>query len=112
MAKNYLGRGDSLNIIAPSNVVSGQGLLVGSGLLGIVGADALSGAQVALHTEGEWLVTKAAGTAWTVGQLIYWDDAPKNFTTTSTSGHVKAGVATEAAASADTTGKVRLNGTV
>ena len=111
MAKNYLGRGDSVNILAPANVIAGQALLVGSALFGICGADALSGVQVALHTEGEWLVPKATGVAWTVGTLIYWDDAAKNFATTSTSGHTKVGVATEDATSGATSGKVRLNGT-
>lgn len=106
--KNYVGEGKAIYVTAPAIVVSGQLLLVGS-LFGFCGAPAASGARVALWTRGEYDVPKAAGTAWTEGQLIYWDAAAANFATTSTSGHTKVGVATAAAASAATTGRIRLN---
>lgn len=52
---------------------------------------------------------KATGQAWTEGQLLYWDNTAKNFTTTATS-NTRVGCAAVAAQSADTTGTVRLTG--
>ena len=109
MAKNYLGKGDSINIIAPFNVTSGQLLKVGS-MVGIVGADAVTGAQVALHMEGEWSVPKVSAQAWAVGDLIFFDNDLKNCANTNVSGSVKIGVCTEIAANPSATGKVKLNG--
>jgi predicted RecA/RadA family phage recombinase len=106
--KVFLGVGDAVNVTATAAVVSGQPLLVGS-LFGICGADAAINKKVALWTKGVYDVPKASG-AWTEGQLIYWDAAALNFTTASTSGHTKVGVAVEAATSGATTGRVRLSG--
>lgn len=54
---------------------------------------------------------KTAGEAWVGGQLLYWDDTAKSFTTT-VGTNTKAGYAMEAAASADTTGQVFLENAV
>lgn len=52
---------------------------------------------------------KAAGTAWSVSDALYWDDAAKNFTKTS-AGNTLCGYALAAAASADTvSGLIEFN---
>lgn len=109
MAKNYYGKGDSINVIAPFNVVSGQPLKYGN-IFGFCGAPANAGALVALHVVGEWLATKVTSEVWAIGDIIYFDNDLKNFSKTNVSGGIKAGVATEAAANGATTGKIRLNG--
>ena len=59
------------------------------------------------NAEGVHEVPKATG-AWTTGQDIYWDATAEKFTTTSTD-NTKAGYAAKNAASADTTGYLKLN---
>lgn len=48
---------------------------------------------------------KATGSAWVLGEKIYWDDTAKKFTDVSTS-NTLCGYANAAAASGDTTGSV------
>lgn len=48
---------------------------------------------------------KATGSAWVVGEKIYWDDTAKKFTDVSTS-NTLCGYASAAAASGDTTGSL------
>jgi predicted RecA/RadA family phage recombinase len=107
--KNYIGKGDSIYIIAPFNVVSGQPLKVGN-IFGFIGAPANAGDKVALHVVGEYSVTKVTAQAWGVGDVVYFDNDLKNFANTNVSGSIKAGVATEVALNPSTTGKIRLNG--
>lgn len=68
---------------------------------------ALANVENVFLLRGHIEVTKDAGTAWVGGQVIYWDDTAKNFTTVST-GNTKAGFAMEAATSAATTGQLNL----
>ncbi|WP_232302453.1 DUF2190 family protein [Elstera litoralis] len=58
---------------------------------------------------GVYTLAKVAGSAWTVGEIVYWDNAAKACTDTPAS-NLKIGHATEAAASSATAGAVRLNG--
>lgn len=106
--KNYVQHGHRLTLAAPYDVASGAGFKVGS-IIAIAAYTALSGANVEGQVEGVFDVAKATGAGWSVGDAIYWDDSAKKFTTTS-SGNTKAGVAVLTAASGDTTGRVRLNG--
>lgn len=106
--KNFLMEGKTLTLTAPYALTSGQGLLVGS-IFGVAAADAAISTEVEAVTDGVFTLTKATGAAWTVGALIYWDNAARNCTTTVASNKL-VGVAQAAAASGDTTGNVRLNG--
>ena len=106
--KNFLMEGKTLTLTAPYALTSGQGLLVGS-LFGVASADAAISTEVEALTDGVFTLTKATGAAWTVGALIYWDNAARNCTTTVATNKL-IGVAQAAAASGDTTGNVRLNG--
>jgi len=104
--KNYVQPGDNLDLVAPYDVASGAGFLVGS-IFAVASAIALSGAAVVGVTEGVFTLAKATGEAWTVGAKLYWDNTNKRLTTTS-SGNTLVGVATKAALSADTSGNIKL----
>ena len=58
--------------------------------------------------EGVFTLAKNSAEAWTVGELLYWDDTNKVVTATST-GHKLIGVAYAVAANPSSTGQVRLN---
>jgi predicted RecA/RadA family phage recombinase len=108
--KNYIQEGDTLTLLAPADVLSGAGVLVGS-IFGIASGDALSGAEVEVMTEGVFDVAKVSAQAWTQGAKIYWDNATKLATTTAASGaNALIGVAVLAAANPSATGRVKLTG--
>src|SRR5689334_18275577 len=106
--KNFSQEGKTITLPAPYNVTSGAGLLVGS-IFGVAANDALSGADVETVTEGVFNLAKVSAQAWTVGQLIYWDDTAKLTTSVLTSNKL-IGVATAVASNPTSTGYVRLNG--
>lgn len=107
--KNFVADGTTLVVPAPYALTSGQGALVGS-IFGVAKLDAANGANVPLAVEGVFDLTKVGSQAWTVGALIYWDNAAKNCTTVTTS-NTKIGVAIAAVdnAAGSTIGRVRLN---
>ena len=107
MAKNYVQPGKVLDLAAPYQRNAGEGALIGN-LFGVALNTVANGAVGQFATEGVWTLAKATGAAWTVGQLLYWDNSAKNVTGTSTS-NFRIGAATVAAASGDTTGTLRLN---
>jgi len=111
MAKNtYQECADLVTISATAAVTSGSGVLVGE-LFGIAVHDAAIGADLTICTEGAFTVSKVSAQAWTVGQVVCWDAAAGNFTTTAT-GNKKVGVAIVAAANPSATGVIRLGFTV
>lgn len=107
--RNHVQPGHTITLVAPADVASGVGVLVG-GLFGITQHAALSGENVEVALEGVFDVAKVSAQAWsTVGLDIYWDNTAKNFTTTSAGNTLVAkNVAT--AANPTATGRVRLNG--
>lgn len=107
--KNLVQIGKTLSLTAPRALSSGDGLLVGS-IFGVALTDAENGASVEAALEGVYDLDKAA-VAPTEGALAYWDDTNHVVTNTDNSGaNPLIGVFTEAAASGDATGRVRLNG--
>jgi len=105
--KNFVQPGHQLSVPAPADVVAGQGVLVGS-LFGVAVHSAASGTDVEVSLRGVYRMTKATGSAWTVGARLYWDDTAKAVTTTVGTNKL-IGVAAAAAASADTVGDVLLS---
>ena len=105
--KNFVMEGKTITLTAPYALTSGQGLLVGS-IFGVASADAAISTDVEAVLEGVFTLTKATGAAWTVGALIYWDNAARNCTTTVATNKL-IGVAQAAALTGDTVGNVRLN---
>ena len=106
--KNFIQPGDVLTVTAPYDVDSGDGCLVGS-LFGVAAYDADSAGTVDLVTEGVFDLAKTTSQAWTVGQLMYWDNSGKKVTSTSSSNKL-IGVCAKAAGTNDTTGHVMLTG--
>jgi predicted RecA/RadA family phage recombinase len=60
--------------------------------------------------EGILPLSKLAGTAWTEGEILYFDTADGKFKTATNATAFRAGTAAAAAQAADITGSVRLNG--
>jgi len=107
----FVKQGDVQTLVAPEGgVVSGGVYQIGQ-VIAVAQADAAAGADFEGVIRGEFSgMPKATGTAWTQGALVYWDVADGEFNTSS-SGNRLAGHATAAAASADATGSVYLDGT-
>ena len=107
--KNYVQPGNTVTVVAPVAVTSGDGLLVGA-LFGVAIATADINANVEIVTEGVVDLPKAAVAA-AQGAKVYWDNSAKTVTTTAT-GNTLVGCALVAAAVGDATIRVRLNGVV
>jgi predicted RecA/RadA family phage recombinase len=101
--------GNTIDVTAPYTVASGAGCQVGS-MFGVAAYDAASGATVTLSLEN-MIVTlaKTSAQAWTVGQLLYWDNTNKVVTSAAGTANVKIGFAAAVAANPSSTGSVRLN---
>lgn len=108
--KNFVQPGNTITLIAPYAVASGDGLLVGS-IFGVAAGTAALGETVEAALTGVFDITKIGSQAWTAGARIYWDDTNKRATNVATS-NTLIGVATEAVAggAGDSIGRVRLNG--
>lgn len=109
MAKNHVQPG----AIMPwtngtgSDVSSGDVVLVGT-RVGIALGDIADGAEGQVAITEVWEVPKAAPLVIDQGDLVYWDAADGNVNKTATD-NTLAGFAFEAAVSAATTVKVKLN---
>ncbi len=107
--KTFVQPGDIMEVTAPAALLSGAAVLVGS-MFGIAIHDAASGALVNIRCSGVVNVSpKIDATAFTQGELLYWDTSPAEVTNVAVGNHL-IGVASKAAASADTSAEVRLNG--
>jgi predicted RecA/RadA family phage recombinase len=108
--KTYIQPGHAITLAAPYDVVSGDGLLVGS-IFGIASHDAASGAEVETQLTGVLDLAKTASQAWTPGAKVYWDNTAKRVTNVA-SGNTLVGVAVLAVGSGaeEVVGRVRLNG--
>ncbi|ATC25205.1 DUF2190 family protein [Caulobacter vibrioides] len=109
--KTMLSSGDRVNVTTPAGgLTSGLGALIGA-MFGVAMNTTVQGDPNVLVREGEFTQPKATGEAWTQGQLLYWDNTNKRFTTTA-SGNTKAAVASAAQLAAATTGDVILVPTI
>lgn len=108
MAKNFLNPGKNLTVPAPTNVMSGAGVIVGS-IFGVAAGGALSGEDLDLFVEGVFELPKVSALAIAVGDRVYWDATAKLVNKTA-SGNTLIGVAVAAAANPSGTASVRLNG--
>ena len=108
MADNHVQKGRVMSWTngTGSAVSAGDVVLVGN-IVCIALGDIADGAEGELATEEVWTVTKAAPLVIAQGDLLYWDVADVNFNKTDTDNHL-AGFAFEAAASDDTTVKIKL----
>jgi predicted RecA/RadA family phage recombinase len=108
--KNFVARGDTLEITAGADIASGAGVLVGS-LFGVSTGAIANGAQGTINLTGVYDLPKVGSQAWTVGVAVFWDAGNSQCTTTaSTHKRIGAAVAAVGSGAGETTGRVRLNG--
>ncbi|MBD8540934.1 DUF2190 family protein [Oxalobacteraceae sp. CFBP 8761] len=81
--KNFIQNGDTLTVIAPANVLSGQALLVGA-FFGVACNDALQGTPVEIKRTGVYSLAATTADTGATGAKIYWDNTAKRLTTTAT----------------------------
>ncbi|NTI86027.1 DUF2190 family protein [Agrobacterium rhizogenes] len=86
--KNYIQEGDTLELTAPADVKSGDGVLVGK-LFGVAAHSAKQGERVNLDRVGVYKLPKVAAQAWGEGIPVYWDAGAA--TTDGTGGKTKIG---------------------
>ena len=106
--RNYVQRGDTLDIIASADVASGDVVIKGS-IIGIANADAAIGDTFALDVVGVFNLPKVAALAIGQGDTVYWDSA-NGLVNKTAGGNTKLGVATEAVPNPSANVSVRLNG--
>jgi predicted RecA/RadA family phage recombinase len=103
MAANYIGPGNSINVVAGGTITSGQ-LVEINDLCGVALTDAVSGETYALGIQGEYEVAKDSSTI-AIGDRL-WLAAGEATTTAGTDPPL--GVATSAAATGAATVRVLL----
>jgi predicted RecA/RadA family phage recombinase len=105
--KNFVQPGNTLSVIAAAVAVGGAGVRQGV-LFGVASHDAKVGEPLEITTCGVFSLPKATGTAWAVGDALYWNGTA--CTKATTAGNLFIGCAVSAQLSADAAGDVRLNG--
>lgn len=106
--KNYVQDGETITLVAPYALASGDGALVGSFFV-IAANAAANGATFEGKTNGVYAITALSTDTGTVGTKVYWDNTNKRITTTA-AGNSLVGALTVAKANGETTATVRLNG--
>jgi len=105
--RNYIQPGDTLTLTAPSQLTSGEIVLIGA-LVGVACGDAENGAAFDLATRGVYELPKVSADVISVGEVVYTDGADVGEMDTA---HVhRAGIAVESKGNGATTVKVRLDG--
>lgn len=102
----YRRTGGRLAFTAAGNLTAGDPLLLVD-TFGVVESTVTTGNPAAIILRGTFTLPKAAGTAWSIGQALYWNGTAL---TTVSSGNRKVGVAAAAALSAATSGSALLGG--
>lgn len=102
----YIQAGEFIDYTPGSAVSAGDVVLV-TDLPLVAPRDIAAGELGSLATKGVWELPKTTGTAWTLGQILYWNNGG-TLVTTSASGNKQIGYAAAAAGSADDVGKVLL----
>src|ERR1051326_9035561 len=110
--RNFIQPRETMTLTAPvGGGVSGQGVQIGN-LFVVAAGDADAGDPFDGQTCGVFTLPKTTGTAWTEGELLYWDATAGEVTTDDDNDHNRLiGWAAAAAGSSDATGSVRLDGT-
>jgi predicted RecA/RadA family phage recombinase len=98
--------GEVVIVTAPWTVSVGDPVIVG-GFTGIAAQGVSSGAQLRLRREGVYTVAKVAGSAWTVGDALYYAQGDTGLSKTSAS-KTFMGFASASASSGATSGSIVL----
>ncbi|WP_460231464.1 DUF2190 family protein [Agrobacterium radiobacter] len=105
--KNYRGSADTVEVTAPADVNSGDGVLVGK-LFGVAEFSAKAGQRVNISRSGIFTLPKTNAQAWTEGAVLYWDGA-KLTTADNAGANTKVGYAAAVAANPSATGDLILH---
>ncbi|MCI0333685.1 MAG: DUF2190 family protein [Planctomycetes bacterium] len=103
----FVHEGGTIDYTPGADVAAGDVVVQGD-LVGVAKTEIKSGKLGALAVGGVYDFAKNTGVAYTVGQLLYWDDAA-NVVTTAATGNKLIGKVVRAAATTDTTVRVRLS---
>ena len=103
----FIHDGEAIDHTPGANVAAGDVVVQGD-LVGVAKKDIVANALGALAVTGVFDFAKSGGVAYTVGQILYWDDT-NNVVTTTATGNKQIGKVVRAAASADTTVRVRMS---
>ena len=106
--RNYVQRGDTLDVTAAAAVASGDVVIIGS-IIGVSSVAAEIGDAFALDVMGVFTLPKVSALAINQGDTVYWDSSNSVVTKTA-SGNTKLGVATETVPNPSPSVNVRLNG--
>lgn len=107
---NYVQKGEVVTAVAPKDLASGEGVLIGR-LFVVATAPAALGETFEGMTSGVFRMAKTEAQAWDVWSDVYWNEEDGVCDNDPVTGPL-IGVATAAAANPSTEGIVRLNGTV
>lgn len=106
--KNYVQRGDVLELTAPAGgVVSGNGYKIGR-FFAVATVTAAVGEKFSGVIEGVVDIAKVAAEPWSEGLLIYWNSGSSLATSISTTA-LLIGTAVRTEANPTSTGRVKLN---
>jgi len=103
----FVQEGETIDHTPVADVAAGDVVVQGD-LVGVARTPIAAGRLGALAVVGVHDFAKAAGPAFTVGQLLYWDDAA-NVATATVATNKLIGKVVRAAAAADTSVRVRLS---
>ncbi len=106
MSKNFIEKGEVLQVTASQNIESGSLVVIGN-IAGVAISDIAQNETGAVQIYGVFSLTKAA-LAINQGAKVYWDAVNNNVTTTVAT-NVQIGVAAKAALLADAAVDVLLN---
>lgn len=107
--KNFVQKGDSITVVAPSGGFTAGVLYIVNELIGVAATTVLEGESGVLVTEGCFDLSKTSAQAWAVGEEIFYLTNGKCANASAT-GAIKVGLASATAANPSSTGNVRLNG--
>ncbi|CAD0207379.1 hypothetical protein EN41_13825 [Agrobacterium tumefaciens] len=105
--KNYRGPADTVEVTAPADVNSGDGVLVGK-LFGVAEFSAKAGQRVNISRSGIFALPKTNAQAWAEGAVLYWDGT-KLTTADNAGANTKVGYAAAVAANPSATGDLILH---
>ena len=92
----------------PGSALTAGDVVVQSNLVGVADVDIAAGELGALSVSGIYELPKNTSQAFSVGQLLYWNDTANELTTTA-SGNTLVGKCTEGALAAATRGRVKFD---
>lgn len=106
MTNKFIQPGDVIDYTAGADIANGA-VVEFADCIGVALKAIANGATGPVGLEGVYLLAKETGVAFSVGDKLYWDASNDRLDKTNT--NIPAGIAVAAAASGDTTARVKLH---